>query len=554
MSIEAIPSKTDAQAASEPEFHIGVIQADQKGKQTAVAARIAAANGGTLSLSDGALTLVTPREQWAYAASTFIDLGDNHSAHSVLVKLKVQEGELGVGWLSGDNWIDRVSAKPEDGEVELKLNVPQEATSGQLMFDNWTPRKKPATATLIGISVIDRGRAKFNATEAYQKGKEAEKIGDLEGALEHYRNALRQDPKHMLARSRMGRLRFKQPAQPFMDEFRKRVPPDSAELLIEVRNPCNYRCFYCVAAGHNNEPVKYLDLGAIEKAYDHLTQKFVVTSLECGGGEPTVHPQFSALVELVARYGVVSFPSNNSQNPERWLPKVNAHRIFMRSALHPESEANMERYVRNARYLIDRGVVFYGTFIAHPSRMDKVEEYRNYFAKVSVPFTPVAFIGEYQGKHYPHAYNAEEKKIVGLDQPSRYWLQKIEPHVTRIRNFRGIPCVAGHRSIYITKEGSLRRCMYDLDRVLEKPLDKSEPCGVGSCGCGMLLDKINSVDTFAIYDPWRKADLPAIDISWMRPFARTLGYSEPDDAIATEMRAMYDALMDAYGKDEFPEK
>jgi hypothetical protein len=142
--------------------------------------------------------------------------------------------------------------------------------------------------------------------------------------------------------------------------------------------------------------------------------------------------------------------------------------------------------------------------------------------------------------------------MVGLDQPSRSWLHQIEPHVTRIRNFRGIPCVAGYKSIYITKEGGLRRCLYDLDRVLEKPLSKPEPCGVGSCGCGMLLDKINSVEAFDFYNYW--ADLPTIDISWMRSFVQTLGYSEIEEAIATEMRAMYDALMDAYGKDEFPEK
>jgi hypothetical protein len=97
--------------------------------------------------------------------------------------------------------------------------------------------------------------------------------------------------------------------------------------------------------------------------------------------------------------------------------------------------------------------------------------------------------------------------------------------------------------------------MYDLDRVLEKPLSKAEPCGVKSCGCGMLLEKINSVDDFRFYNFWaRKIDLPAIDISWMQPFVRALGYSEIDEATTAEMRAMYDALMDAYGKDEFPEK
>jgi hypothetical protein len=40
----------------------------------------------------------------------------------------------------------------------------------------------------------------------------------------------------------------------------------------------------------------------------------------------------------------------------------------------------------------------------------------------------------------------------------------------------------------------------------------------------------------------------------MQPFVRALGYSEIDEATTAEMRAMYDALMDAYGKDEFPEE
>jgi hypothetical protein len=186
--------------------------------------------------------------------------------------------------------------------------------------------------------------------------------------------------------------------------------------------------------------------------------------------------------------------------------------------------------------------------------MDKVGEYRAFFDKEGVPFTPVAFIGDYQGRRYPHAYNEEEKKLVGLDQENRYWLHQIEPHVTRVRNFKAIPCIAGQRSLYITKSGELLRCLYDRERVLDRPLSEPEPCGVSSCGCGMLLEKINSVDMPDFYNHWAsKCDRPQTDVSWMAPLAESLGYRSPADAIACEMRAMYDELMRAYGKDDFPE-
>ena len=56
----------------------------------------------------------------------------------------------------------------------------------------------------------------------------------------------------------------------------------------------------------------------------------------------------------------------------------------------------------------------------------------------------------------------------------------VEPHTTRIRNFRGIPCIAGRSHIYLANDGSFRRCVFDQERVLDRPLDSAEPCGVSA--------------------------------------------------------------------------
>jgi len=543
-------------SVARPGFYLPTISTDEDGKQVDGVTEVEAINGASLLWSNHNVVLVTDRRQWALSAQVDVNLRDHSRPHTIVAKLTVNDGCLGVGWLASDRsrWVSRVSAEAGNGVIELTLRVPQEEADGHLVFENWTPRNKPSTAILHGLTLINNARAESNAKEAYHKGEVAQKAGRLQDAMRFYSEALRQNPAHLAARTNLGELRFKSPPQPFLDELRRRARVDTAEVVIEVRNPCNYRCFYCVAAGRNNDPVQRLDLDAIEQAFGHIKQKCIVTSLECGGGEPTVHPQFPALIELTSKFGAVSFPSNNSQNPERWLPKASARRLLIRSALHPESEEKLVRYLQNARYLIEHQCDFATTFIAHPSRLEKITEYNRIFHNAGVPFFPVAFIGDYQGKHYPYSYSEEEKKMIGIDQPSRYWLHQIEPHTTRIRNFRAIPCIAGYRSIYITKEGEIRRCMCDLDRRLSEPLNKSEPCGISNCGCGMLLDKMNSVDAVDFYNFWaKKIGLVPVEVSWMKPFAKAIGYSEPDEAIAAEMRAMYDSLMDAYAKDEFPE-
>ena len=387
----------------------------------------------------------------------------------------------------------------------------------------------------------------------YKKAANAVTSGNPAVAIPHLIALLHQDPAQVPARTQLGQLRFSAPPQPLLNELRQRYPLDVCEVTIEVRNPCNYRCHYCVAAGHNDDPVLPFDLDAIARSLEAITAELVVTAFDCGGGEPTIHPQFADLVRLCAARGPVSFPTNNSQNPERWLPRDTADRIYVRAAIHTEAEAHLEKYARHARYLIEAGSTFTSVFIAHPTRIPKIPEYRQFFADLGVPFTPVSFIGEYEGRRYPHAYSDDEKRLLGLLDENRNWAHKIEPQVQRIRNFRGISCLAGFRNLVITARGAVHRCTYDK-RPLDRPLEKPEACLVKYCGCGLFLEQLNVVESIDYYNHWAPmAGLPTRDVSWMGGRAAELGYASAQEAFATEHGAMYDELMRAYGKDEIPE-
>src|SRR5262249_24208514 len=97
----------------------------------------------------------------------------------------------------------------------------------------------------------------------YHVGVQAEAEGDSETPIEACRECLQIDPVYRDAHDSLGRLALKAPVQPFLEDAAKSFPEKLYEIIIEVRNPCNYRCFYCVGAGRNNEPVKEFDLAKI---------------------------------------------------------------------------------------------------------------------------------------------------------------------------------------------------------------------------------------------------------------------------------------------------
>lgn len=373
--------------------------------------------------------------------------------------------------------------------------------------------------------------------------------GQVDIAVQALKEIIRKPDASAAAIALLGKLQFVQPDQPVNDKLASLLKSEVAEVVVEIRNPCNFRCHYCVAAGQNNVPVQKLDLEAIDLAFQQVQAEVIVTAFECAGGEPTIHPQFAELVNMCTKYGAVSFPTNNSQNPRRWLPKENAGKLYIRSALHPEAEEKLDMYAENARYLIEAGAEFSCLFIAHPDRMEKIPEYQDFFGKHEIPFYPHAFIGQHDGREYPHAYTDEEKRLLNLEDTNTFWGHKIQPHTNRIRNFKGIPCLAGNKSIYITKTGRTTRCQYD--RKPMTALHKTpQPCDMNSCGCGLLLEKLNTMNaSFQAF--WAKrAGKEATDISQAQQCIEDHGYASLDDALAVEGEAMYDELMRAYGKDE----
>lgn len=265
------------------------------------------------------------------------------------------------------------------------------------------------------------------------------------------------------------------------------ISSTGVEIVIALRGACNYRCHYCVAS-HEIEKQSSFKLDSLRKMYADMG-RFTVTSFECGASEPTLHPQIKDLISLTASYGAVSIPTNNSIPPERWIPESGANHVYMRAALHPQGEENLEMFIQHLLTARNMGAHVSCIYVAHPSRLNKISEYKNIFGACDIPMALTAFTGEYQGRNYPESYTNSERDLLGIE--TQGWYSRLSSEII-CREFNGIPCLAGYRSLYIGTDGELRRCLYDQS-ILDNPYDRAMPCRVKWCGCGLLLEDLNNL-------------------------------------------------------------
>lgn len=306
------------------------------------------------------------------------------------------------------------------------------------------------------------------------------------------------------------------------------------EVTIAMRGPCNYSCSYCVAKNFK-EKISTYSLERLEEIYADCTG-LTITALECGGSEPTIHPQIRDVLEIALRHGAASIPTNNSLDPERWMPHTNPQNMLVRAALHPQGEEKLDAFLERLLNVRASGADVRVVWVAHPERLEDLRRLNEYFGQHEIIMDITAYQGEWHGRSYPLAYSPAERSMLGIGDDS-YWYKRLAAEIP-MRDFSRIPCLAGFRSLYIGPDGLLYRCLYDR-AALKTPLSKPAPCRVTNCGCGLLLEELSTLGDPVFWDYWRKvAGVPLLNREDPRsPQERYEDY-----------RAVYWELMRKYGK------
>ncbi len=374
-----------------------------------------------------------------------------------------------------------------------------------------------------GDELVDLGFERLDSSLIYfsvPQGPSAQTITDLKHpasllTLEDERERLERTKRYTLTPQEMGN-----------------------EVTIAVRGPCNYTCSYCVAKNYKESTSSY-DLARLEEVYAACSG-LTITTLECGGSEPTIHPQIQDILEIALRYGPASIPTNNSLDPQRWLPRTNPQNMLVRAALHPQGEQKLDDFLERLLKVRASGADIRVVWVAHPERFDDLKRLKDYFGKHAIIMDVTAYQGEWNGRPYPLSYTPDERNLLGIGEDS-YWYQRLAAE-TAVRDFSRIPCLAGCRSIYIAADGSLYRCLYDKTP-LQSPLNKAAPCRVANCGCGLLLEELSTLGDPVFWDYWRK-------VAGRPPLNR----EDPRSAEERyqDYRAVYWELMRRFGKAEGP--
>lgn len=262
---------------------------------------------------------------------------------------------------------------------------------------------------------------------------------------------------------------------------------DFAFVTLQLRTNCNYKCHYCIGGKQHVDTIPF-NLAAIQATYEKIG-KFFVTTFENGRGEPSLHPQILDTLKLVTKFGIVRISTNNSSSPLAWIPRNNADRIHVNLSLHPQGENQFDAFIDNLKIVLGMGAKAKVSYVCHPTRLMKLSEIRERVLALGVMFDVQPFIGVFHGKNYPEAYTETERLLLCGARHERDLNHEVYAEFP-MRNFAGIPCLAGHRVFNINPMGVLFRCVYDLEP-LAAVHSEPVPCSVNWCGCGFNLKDFN---------------------------------------------------------------
>lgn len=287
------------------------------------------------------------------------------------------------------------------------------------------------------------------------------------------------------------------------------------QIHLKIRCQCNLNCWYCVAKNTIDDTIIY-NFEWLRNTYQKIISNNIKSSFECGGSEPTLHPQIKRILDIVSDFGSVSIPTNNTIDPDNWLPVNKAEKFFVRCALHPYNEEKFSKFKYKILKMKSLGAKVACIFVATPNRLKLIKYYYDIFNKIGILFKPIPFDGIWNDKKYPQSYTENEKDLIFKRQKN--WYERLKPYMF-IRNFKGIPCLAGKNLLYISPN-NVKRCLYDRTPLYS--YDKIRPCNSNYCGCGLFLKELNT---------------------WMKP-----NNNEDNESFFISMKKRYFDLMIKYNK------
>ena len=123
---------------------------------------------------------------------------------------------------------------------------------------------------------------------------------------------------------------------------------DSPLLVIELTNICNLHCSYCLRdeAALYHTPARFFPPDLLRRIIRAARETAGVSQVSFTGGEPTLHPRFAALLEIVGAAGAQAGFVTNGWHFDRVWPALQANRANVRTVAFSLDGATREAHDR----------------------------------------------------------------------------------------------------------------------------------------------------------------------------------------------------------------
>lgn len=262
----------------------------------------------------------------------------------------------------------------------------------------------------------------------------------------------------------------------------------------DMHYSCNYRCSYCfyTEAGWTELAKKSLYKTPEEwrAIWRRIHAKYGRCQLRITAGEPFTYPRFPEIVEGVCEYHDVQVTSNcsTSEAMERFARLADPSRVELDCTFHP-LQGEFDSFVRNVCMLRGAGFTANVCYLAHPSQIAGMSEFKRRFAENGIYMNLAIYWGRFKGKQYPFAYTETErgriKDVIGKDVgPETVNLDPIP--------INGKLCGAGRRYGVVQADGRVFRCgqlareHQSIGSIFHEDFElfpKARPCPVDYCRC-----------------------------------------------------------------------
>jgi MoaA/NifB/PqqE/SkfB family radical SAM enzyme len=267
---------------------------------------------------------------------------------------------------------------------------------------------------------------------------------------------------------------------------------------------CNLSCPYCFLSKRSRKDVKKIGHSNIRRVIDFFNDSKLTWLIHMSGGEPFIYPKFVELCQGLTEKHYISINTNLTLTVVNdFIKKINPNRVaFINCSLHYDERKqrhSVDFFTRQFKGLKEAGFNCFITQVFYSPTITRFKSLFDDFKIKGLTIRPKVFRGYYNSKHYPESYTEVEKKLFMTYSSLAH---KLEPasdtHIDPILDqkfidgelsFKGIPCNAGKKSVYIKFNGDIVRChasnkpLGNIFRGCFRLNDSAEVCPFTICPC-----------------------------------------------------------------------